>query len=917
MATLANGQERIDSIGINGSETYDISVTAGERVVVSVGQDNSTGGFGGEPFLRLFDETGTLVGSDSGTNNAFVEITASNTATYSAVVTDSFDDAAMGFRIRAATLGSTPNLINGRDEFLSNGEEEISSVPLGGVAFFPIDVIAGERVVVSVGQDNSLGGIAGEPFVKLYDANGNFLTSDSGNDNAFVEVDATTSGRYTAMVLDSFADTAMDFRIRAATLGSTPNLIIGRDEFLSNGETYTAQNPLGTYAVFPFNAQAGDEVTISVNQDAASTGLDGDPVVAIYSPNGSFLTSTSGSNFASVTFTPSLSGTHKAIVVESFNDEAMGFLIQGTGIAAPDSDDLHAVNDSTVTVENASVIVDVQSNDQPAGNIDTVGVGSAANGTVTLNNDGTITYAPNAGFSGNDSFNYIIARSAQELQSGAASAGDRFGYSVAIDGSYAVVGTYLDDPNGITNAGSAFVYRRTNSGAWTQIAQLNGDLNGDDAQSYFGWDVAIAGDTVAVSAQLDRDQGFRSGAVYIFDRNEGGINNWGRVTKFSGLDTDNSDYFGRSIDLSGDTLVVGASIADPLGAASGAAYVFDRNEGGANQWGQVKKLTGSTQAAGDRFGQSVSIDGNSIAVGAFRNDTGGTDTGAVYIFTRNRGGTNNWGELKAITAPDAAAQDFFGYSVSISGNRVAVGAPLVDTNGQNQIGAVYIMDRNLGGNNNWGQLAKLQSENGERGDRLGWSVDFNGSQIVTGAPQADRTSDRSGNAYLFENINNNWVQTRELVNEQVTQADEYGVSVALGNGFALVGSWLDNRPNNNSGGAYAFDLETDTANVTVTVTANGFFESNSVAANSGKNELSKEDQLLNANSRERAWNAEPLTENRLAERGGNETVGTVNLRMTVEPNNAFDTSNRDAFFSDLANDSLDSQLDIADELLSL
>ncbi|MDA8745963.1 Ig-like domain-containing protein [Rubripirellula amarantea] len=479
---------------------------------------------------------------------------------------------------------------------------------------------------------------------------------------------------------------------------------------------------------------------------------------------------------------------------------------------------LDAVDDSFVGPDS-DISFNVFTNDTPPTGVIITATTEPSDGTLVDNGDGFFTYTPDPGFSGTDTFDYTIAYEPTELISGTASGGDRFGYSVDVDGDFAVVGSFLDDAGGITNSGSAFVYQRQGPSAWTQVAQLNGDLDATDAQGQFGWSVSIDGDTVVVSAQKDRDVGFQAGAAYVFQRNEGGADNWGRVTKIVGSDTVARDLFGRSIDVSGDTVVVSASVADPVGASSGAAYVFERNQGGAGNWGQVTKLTGSDQAAGDRFGQSVTIDGDLIAVGAFRHDGAGTDSGTAYVFERNQGGANTWGEIKTIEASDAAASDRFGFSLSIDGSTLAVGSPLDDTGGLNQLGSVYVYSQDEGGTNNWGQVTKLLDSNGAAGDRLGLSVAVEGNRIVAGSPQADGGGNSSGRAVLFEDVFGTWAQSRVLTNEEVTTADEYGISVAVSGNTAIVGSWLDNRPGNNSGGAYAFDLQTDTATVTVNVIA--------------------------------------------------------------------------------------------------
>ncbi|MDA8745961.1 Ig-like domain-containing protein, partial [Rubripirellula amarantea] len=478
---------------------------------------------------------------------------------------------------------------------------------------------------------------------------------------------------------------------------------------------------------------------------------------------------------------------------------------------------LDAIDDLGFTTENTPTVIEVLNNDTPPSQIVVAGHSDGSNGNVADNGDGTLTYTPDAGFTGTDTFDYTIALQSAELISGDASSGDRFGYSVDIDGDFAVVGAYLDDPSGITNAGSAFLYQRITATQWSLVKQLNGDLDPSDAQSNFGFSVAIDGDSVVIGAQRDNGIGFQAGAAYVFDRNEGGLYQWGRIAKIVGNDTAKRDLFGRSVDISGDTIVVGASVADPVGASSGAAYVFDRDSGGTDHWGEVKKLTGSTQGAGDRFGQSVAIDADMIAIGAFRHDGTGSDSGAVYVFDRDQGGVDNWGELKAITASDAAAHDQFGYSVSVDAGSVAVGAPLDDEAGVNQLGAVYVLSQDAGGVNNWGQVVKFTADDSQAGDRFGTSVALSGNRIVAGSPQADHGGNQSGRAYSFESIGGTWNQTQVLTNSEVNAADQYGVAIAVDGDVALIGSWLDNRPANNSGGAYAFDLQIDTATVTITV----------------------------------------------------------------------------------------------------
>jgi len=146
------------------------------------------------------------------------------------------------------------------------------------------------------------------------------------------------------------------------------------------------------------------------------------------------------------------------------------------------------------------------------------------------------------------------------------------------------------------------------------------------------------------------------------------------------------------------------------------------------------KLTASDGAVGDRFGESVSISGDLAIVGAYDGDL--SSSGSAYIFARNLGGPDNWGELKKLTASDGAARDAFGFSVSISGDLAMVGA--------NLSGSAYIFARNQGGNDNWGELKKLTASDGVVGDRFGESVSISGDLAIVGDHRDDNNGSNSG-----------------------------------------------------------------------------------------------------------------------------------------------------------------------------
>ncbi|MBF0530969.1 MAG: FG-GAP repeat protein, partial [Deltaproteobacteria bacterium] len=167
-----------------------------------------------------------------------------------------------------------------------------------------------------------------------------------------------------------------------------------------------------------------------------------------------------------------------------------------------------------------------------------------------------------------------------------------------------------------------------------------------------------------------------------------------------------NDVFGLSVSVSADAIVVGApgkTVGGNVG--QGMAYVFYRNQGGTDNWGQVQKLLAPDDAANDHFGDAVSISGDIIVIGAQSKQVGGNvGQGAAYVFYRNQGGTDNWGQVKILAASDGTAKDLFGWSVAVSSDTIAVGASTKQIGGNVGQGAAYVYYRNQGGTNNWGPV---------------------------------------------------------------------------------------------------------------------------------------------------------------------------------------------------------------------
>ena len=219
---------------------------------------------------------------------------------------------------------------------------------------------------------------------------------------------------------------------------------------------------------------------------------------------------------------------------------------------------------------------------------------------------------------------------------------------------------------------------------WTVAAQ-QAKLVASDAQASdaFGWSVDIDGDTLVVGAWYEDAGGSNAGAAYVFTRSG---TSWSQQAKLVASDAQASDEFGNSIAISGDTVVVGAYIEDTGATSAGAAYVFTRS---GTTWSQQAKIQGSTTVIYDNFGMSVAIDSNTIIVGSTGKDTGATSAGAAYVFTRS--GTS-WSQQAKIVAANAGENDNFGISVDIDGDNVIVGAIKEDTKAADG-GAVYVFTR--------------------------------------------------------------------------------------------------------------------------------------------------------------------------------------------------------------------------------
>ena len=370
-------------------------------------------------------------------------------------------------------------------------------------------------------------------------------------------------------------------------------------------------------------------------------------------------------------------------------------------------------------------------------------------------------------------------------------ASDFFGYSVSLDGNTAIVGAVDDDDKGV-NSGSAYVFIRTNNN-WIQQAKL---LASDgSAEDLFGSSVSLSDDTALIGAVNDDDNGDQSGSVYVFIRTG---SNWAQQAKLLVADSAADDQFGYSLSLDGDTALIGVANDDDNGDQSGSAYVFTRT--GSN-WTQQAKLLASDGTINDFFGGSVSISHNNVLIGAHGDDDNGDQSGSAYVFTRTG---SNWTQQAKLLALDGAAGDYFGWSVSLSGDSALIGADGDDEQGESS-GSAYVFTRT---GSNWTQQAKLLAPKGTAYDSFGWCISLSGDIALIGAPFDDDKGDQSGSAYVFTRTGSDWTQQAKLLALDGTVADRFGWRLSLSNDTALFGVKWDGDNGVDSGSVYVFIKET-------------------------------------------------------------------------------------------------------------
>lgn len=333
-----------------------------------------------------------------------------------------------------------------------------------------------------------------------------------------------------------------------------------------------------------------------------------------------------------------------------------------------------------------------------------------------------------------------------------------------------------------------------------------------------------SGHAVAIGDGFALVGNFTTGSpvVYGYDRQDDGT--WSNVESLTGSEIADGSTFGAAIALDGDTVVIGSpSDVDLLDtfAIGGAVYVYERQSDGT--WSETAVLRASDRQDNDHFGFSVAIDGDTLVVGAERED-GGTDdplsnAGAAYVYRKQTDDT--WFQTAILQASDAQLSDFFGYAVAVSGNYIVVGAPNEDGGTAGSIvsaGAAYVFEKQTDGT--WDQTAILQSGSPETLDNFGASIAMSGDMVLIGSP-GDRgvqdTLSGAGAVHILERQeeDGSWLETAVLSASDGAANENFGASIAIGTEFTVIGATSGSDFSEadttkiNAGAAYVFQQESD------------------------------------------------------------------------------------------------------------
>lgn len=337
------------------------------------------------------------------------------------------------------------------------------------------------------------------------------------------------------------------------------------------------------------------------------------------------------------------------------------------------------------------------------------------------------------------------------------------------------------------DAGAAYVYERVN-GEWIETAKLVSSDPGP--YEFFGWSVDIEGDTIVVGEFRDKDGAIGKGAAHVFTRDG---TTWSHAAKLTPTSRVEDGEFGCAVAISGDTIAVGSY---GYSGYAGGAYVF---RGAGDVWAQ-EALIGPASSGSFYFGSALDVDGDTLVIGSYYDDAAGYDSGAAYVYTRS--GTT-WSYAQQLLGSDTATADYFGWSVAVDGDTALIGAKYEEElPEENFRGSAYVFSRS---GTLWTQTDKLKASDGAAQHEFGYAVALDKGVAVVGAARTPELGEYTGSAYVFAYNGSDWAETRNLAAVEATADAWYGSAVAVDGNTCLVGAYSADAAGADSGEAYFYD----------------------------------------------------------------------------------------------------------------
>lgn len=370
---------------------------------------------------------------------------------------------------------------------------------------------------------------------------------------------------------------------------------------------------------------------------------------------------------------------------------------------------------------------------------------------------------------------------------------DQFAYSVAIDGTTALIGSLQADPKNVQDAGAAYVYSLGAAGWHLQAKLVAQPAYENDT---VGGNVALKNQMALLGAMRRDDKGQDAGAVISFELEDSA---WKQKQILTAIDAKDGDAFGQSIALTERFLVIGAPRSDAPRKDSGAAYVYQR---AGDTWQIHSKLTAEDGSAGDLFGISVAIDGGTLLVGADLNDEKAEDAGAVYVYVFDG---KHWHQQAKLMADDGANTDIFGVRVALSGDTALISARRDDIEGVGtDAGSAYIFERT---DESWVQTQKLVAPDGRADDRFARGVALHQETAIISAMHQDDAGQNAGAVYVFKRQQGQWRFSSKVLAHDARPDDRFGWNVAVSGNTAIIATPHRDDNGDASGAAYVVDLE--------------------------------------------------------------------------------------------------------------